>query len=357
MEATMLASELYGVWAHSFTGASSNSMAGIAERAHRGPLFLDEIANMPRTAQAELLEFGRLRADGMRTLKRLGNFPKTTQGRRSVLGEFDEATEQIAVDVFLIAATNQRIQDEEYRRQIGFLDDLWDRLVEYNRFIRFPSLNERREDIAFLFSEFLEEETVRIGGRLPKLFDIQVNNCLTSHDWRGNVSELKGIAMEVANNSRDWNEILERHLPHQLIGSDEKRATVSIPSPPQPFAPAVPAQAHLGKSPRETLDGALERLSSRYGMEAELLIEAALDLTRQPHGRVHNDLLGDLRPTSALQILLGRKMKIWQAADILKRIFELSGTVPAPGSYTERALAYARARRPGGSNVNKRDDE
>jgi hypothetical protein len=80
------------------------------------------------------------------------------------------------------------------------------------------------------------------------------------------------------------------------------------------------------------------------------LLEAALDMTLDRYHSVHkSEILGDLSPTKAIKILLQRSVSTMEAADVIKRIFELSGRDPAEGSLSARALRYARQRRRAGS--------
>ena len=353
----LLITQLFGAWPGAYTD-SPGAQVGAAERAHRGTLFLDEIANLPMRGQADLLEYGRLR-DGRRALKRLGNFPSATalaaEARRSIVGEFDAETQLIFVDVFLITATNRPIDDPDYREKTGFMPDLFDRLGrEYGVHLRFPSLAERPDDIPILFEQFLEEETRRIDGIWPKGIDPAVLERLFDYAWPGNVANLRGVATEVARNARSWDEVLERYLPKGLLLENRESTSVAPAAPTDsPGKESVPALPRA-KSQRDELEGALQRLNAEYGREAEELLEAALSLTRDPYGsNRRSEMLGDLSPTKAMKLLLRQNLTTMQAADLIKRIFELSGREPGPGSYSERVLRYARRRRAAGT---KRED-
>jgi DNA-binding NtrC family response regulator len=346
----LLVAQLFGAWPGAYTD-SPGPQVGAAERAHQAILFLDEIANLPPRGQADLLEYGRLR-DGHRAVKRLGNFPPSgpaaNDARRSIVGEFDPQTQLIFVDVFLIAATNQPIDDLDYRRRTNFLPDLFDRLGrEYGIHLKFPSLAERADDIPLLFGQFLEEETRRIGGVWPKKIDPALVERLVHYDWPGNVADLRGTAIEVARNSRTWDEALDRYLPRNLFPVEQPSVPRVEPLPmPETDGVVLPRP----RSQRAELDGALHQLNTQYGRQAEELLEAALELTRDPFGAARkSEILGDLSPTKAMKILLRQSLTTMQAADFIKRIFELSGREPASGSCSERVLRYARARRAAGT--------
>jgi DNA-binding NtrC family response regulator len=354
----LLVAQLFGAWPGAYTD-SPGPQVGAAERAHRGILFLDEIANLPPRGQADLLEYGRLRDDRRRALKRLGNFPSGSsalaEARRSIVGQFDPQTQLIFVDVFLIAATNQPIDDPEYRRESGFLPDLFDRLGrEYGVHLKFPSLVDRPDDIPLLFEQFLEEETCRQEGRWPKTTEPGLMERLLKYDWPGNVADLRGVATEVARRAKDWEEALEKFLPLGLLGNERSTGTLPESATDQPpLPPPVVNVATLGspvKSQRTQLDGALLHLNAEYGRQAEELLEAALDLTRDTFGSARkSEILGDLSPTKAMKILLRQSLSTMQAADLIKRIFELSGKNPVLGSFSARVLQYARHRRTAGN--------
>src|SRR5258707_6697198 len=167
-----LNAELFGYWHGAFTDANQ-SEAGKAERANSSTLLIDEIGNLPKSSQGLLLEYCRLRSDGRRKLKRLGNFPTRPdmirQANASLVGEFNQSTQEITVDVFLISATNARIDDPTFRKEVGFRDDLYYRLgEEYHKSITFPSLKARMDDVDVLFKHYLELATKEMQGIWPK---------------------------------------------------------------------------------------------------------------------------------------------------------------------------------------------
>jgi DNA-binding NtrC family response regulator len=354
----LLVGELFGSWTGAYTG-SGGAQIGAAERAHQGILFLDEVANLPPQGQKNLLDYGRPEKDGSRTVRRLGNFPQPPARPGAILGVFDAQTHLISVDVFLITATNQPIDDPAYRAKSGFLADFLDRLRQFGDHLAFPSLVDRTDDIPVLFEQFLVEETLKQGGVWPKRIESAVLQRLAQYDWPGNVADLQRVAIGVARQAKGWDEVLERFLPKYILQAD--RATLTTP-PPLPTLPP-PAENPDGArqsdpSPRAQLDGALLRLNGEYGRKAEALLEAALDMTLDPyHSAPKSEILGNLCPTKAMKILLRQNMTTMQAADVIKRIFELSGTEPAEGSLSARVLRYARQRRRAGSSKREEDSE
>jgi len=161
---TLLESELFGHEKGAFTGAVGQRK-GFFELADRGTLFLDEIGEMPMATQTKLL-----RVLEEREFMRVG-------------GE-----ESIAVDVRVIAATNQdlRTQVETGR----FRGDLYYRLNVVQ--IHLPPLRERRDDIPLLIDTFIRE-TSREMGRPPISLAPETMQRLIHYDWPGNVREMRNL--------------------------------------------------------------------------------------------------------------------------------------------------------------------
>jgi transcriptional regulator with GAF, ATPase, and Fis domain len=159
---TLLESELFGHVRGAFTDANA-ARKGKFALAHRGTIFLDEIATMSGGLQAKLL-----RVLQEREFEPLGA----------------ERTEQ--VDVRVIAATNR-----DLRQLVGegrFQDDLFYRLHVIP--IVVPPLRERLEDIQVLVEHFADKHATRMGTSIDALEDGVVSD-LQKHLWPGNVRELE----------------------------------------------------------------------------------------------------------------------------------------------------------------------
>lgn len=387
MDATLLKAQLYGFWHGAYTPAD-RSEAGLAERAHQSTLFLDEIANLPPTAQSELLEFGRLRTDGMRELSRLGSFPTAPPAARSqalgsVVGQLDRNTQRIAVDVFLITATNKPLDDPDYVRAAGFLPDLLTRLGrEYFSYITFPTVKDRPEDIVILFEEFLRQATEASGGAWPKVLDHEVTQRLEAYPWNGNVAEIQGVAREVERASRHWHEVHGRHLGN--FDNSIRKATYSgLAETAAGDGSVTGSELAATQSPldantlaetcnalrsvhfvglRRELEGALPSFRAAYGEALIRLLAAALEYTRElsrpldPNENASrassrqkkSETLGDLNPTKAMKLLLHRsKLSTSEAQDEIKRLFARLEVIPEPDSSVGRVLTWARSGRRG----------
>lgn len=162
---TLIESELFGHEAGAFTGAT-RLRRGRFELADGGSLFLDEVADIPLTAQEKILravEYGRF--------ERVGG------------------SSTIQTNVRLIAATNADLR--RLAREGRFREDLLDRLSF--EVITLPPLRQRREDILLLASHFARRMAAELGRQEPPVFNAPAAEALLGHDWPGNVRELKNV--------------------------------------------------------------------------------------------------------------------------------------------------------------------
>jgi two-component system, NtrC family, response regulator len=158
----LLESELFGHEKGAFTGAIK-TMQGRIEHANGGTLFLDEIGDMPLPLQAKLLRFLQ-----DRIVERVG-------GR-----------EQIPVDVRVVCATNQNLQD--LIAQQRFRQDLYYRIGEVT--VNVPPLRERPGGAAVLAHAFLRKFAAH-HGKARRGFSDDVLQALSFYEWPGNVRELE----------------------------------------------------------------------------------------------------------------------------------------------------------------------
>ncbi|RID99834.1 sigma-54-dependent Fis family transcriptional regulator [Simplicispira hankyongi] len=164
LPAELVESELFGAEKGAYTGAGA-ARIGRFERAHGGTLMLDELGELPLSAQAKLL---RVLQTG--EIERLGG------------------TEARKVDVRLVAATNL---DLEKAVEAGhFRRDLLYRLNVYP--IRIPPLRERADDIEALAMHLLQKYAVRHGKRMLGFSD-RALLAMRAHSWPGNVRELENL--------------------------------------------------------------------------------------------------------------------------------------------------------------------
>ena len=168
----LVEAEFFGSTRGAFTGAEAK--AGYLEAAHTGSLFLDEIGELPLTAQVKLL---RCLQEG--TVQRLGS----TQPRN--------------IDIRVIAATNRDLHEEVAGQK--FREDLFHRLAV--GVLRLPSLRERTGDLGLLIDHVLERINAECGrqpGWVEKTLAVEARNLLLQHPWPGNVRELSNTLSRAA---------------------------------------------------------------------------------------------------------------------------------------------------------------
>ena len=161
---TLLESELFGHMRGSFTDAHQNKK-GLFEAAHRGTLFLDEVGETSPAMQVKLL-----RALQEKTIRRVGG------------------TEEIPVDVRVIAATNRPLEDLVRERR--FREDLFYRLNVIP--VRMPPLRERTDDVPLLAEHFLRRFAHEMGKPVSGI-STEAMQVLTGYSWPGNVRELENV--------------------------------------------------------------------------------------------------------------------------------------------------------------------
>jgi transcriptional regulator with PAS, ATPase and Fis domain len=157
---TLLESELFGHVKGSFTGAYRDKI-GKLQQAHRGTIFLDEIAEMSLRMQAMLLRFlenGEILPVGADTMP-------------------------MRVDVRVISATNRDLQDMVAKGE--FREDLLYRIRVAH--IHVPALRDRKEDVRPLI-----EHTLARGGHTVQITE-EAMELLERYRWPGNVRELQNV--------------------------------------------------------------------------------------------------------------------------------------------------------------------
>jgi two-component system response regulator AtoC len=183
---TLLESELFGHEKGAFTGAAKRRI-GYFESAEGGTLFLDEIGELPLSTQAKLL-----RTLETRKIVRIGS------------------TEEVSVDVRIVAATNRDLPAEV--RAGRFREDLYFRLSAFR--IDVPPLRTRQVEIPLLASLFARELAARLGVPAPILRP-ELLAALKAYAWPGNVRELKH-AIEAAFVLAAPGDLRPEHLPEAV---------------------------------------------------------------------------------------------------------------------------------------------
>ena len=243
---TLFESELFGHVRGAFTGATSDK-TGVFEAANGGTVFLDEVGELPQSAQAKLL----------RTIE---------NGELQRVGSVDLRK----VDVRVVAATNRRLDGEVKAGR--FRNDLYYRLNVVE--ITVPPLRERSEDIPYLTAAFVRQFARDFSRPITGL-TAAAEERLSRWSWPGNVRELRNV-IERAGLLCEGHLLTETDLSRSLTERPEAAAAADdeLDGPP-PDRDAVRAALdmtggnkslaarRLGISRR-----ALYRLIDKYGTSA-----------------------------------------------------------------------------------------
>jgi len=234
LTAELLASELFGHVRGAFTGAIRDR-PGLFRQAHRGSIFLDEIAEMPLEIQARLL----------RVLQERNFVP---------LG----GTDTVDVDVRVISATHRSLREES--RMHRFREDLMYRVRVVPLFL--PPLAERTGDVEALTWHFIDQFAAQ-GQRRIERIERSVLDALLAYPWPGNVRELRN-AIEYACAIGEGPEYILDDLTPELRGEPPPRV---LAPPPAVSVPVNDSEA----AERARIVDALRRTDGRKGEAAQLL--------------------------------------------------------------------------------------
>lgn len=202
-------SELFGHERGAFTGCVGLKR-GLFELADGGILFLDEVGDMPLSMQPKLL----------RVLE-TGEF-------RRVGG-----TQTLRANVRILSATNRDLTEMV---QAGrFREDLYYRLAGID--VTLPPLRHRRQDIPALAEALLDR--LAVAGDKRYRLSRDALNTLESHDYPGNIRELRNVLQKAA--ALSANGLIEASLIHFDNAGDSN----PIPSPPPPLASLPPESTSL----------------------------------------------------------------------------------------------------------------
>jgi DNA-binding NtrC family response regulator len=186
----LVESELFGFVKGAFTGALS-AKRGLFEVAHRGTLFLDEVADLSLAAQAKIL---RVVQNG--EIQKVGS------------------EEAIRVDVRVLSGTHKDLKAKVVEG--GFREDLFYRLNVLP--IRVPSLRERSDDIPLL-AQFFARRVCERSNIKEKLIDDEVLWELKRYHWPGNVRELQNVMERMMIMSAERVTVFD--LPEDIVAPGE----------------------------------------------------------------------------------------------------------------------------------------
>lgn len=252
-------SELFGHEKGAFTGAVSSHI-GFFEKADRGTLFLDEVAELSLPLQVSLL-----RVLQQRRFVRVG-------GR-----------EEIGTDIRIIAASHRSLT--EAVEQGRFREDLYFRLAVFE--MEVPPLRDRGEDILLLAQHFLKEQSSREKIPLPQMSP-DFEAALMRWHWPGNVRELQNVMSSAL--IQCTGRVLERqHLPPRIQPATPPAQEAPLATrqhPPRPSVFAPPPAPEASQIPQEPVESAPRQMEEIKRSE----IEAALRRNGQNRSRACQEL-------------------------------------------------------------------
>jgi len=234
---TLLESELFGYMKGAFTGATMNKK-GLFEVSDRGTIFLDEIGEMSLAMQVKLL-----RVLQERKFRRVGG------------------TEEISVDVRVIAATNKNLA--KLVAESKFREDLFYRVSVIP--LDIAPLRKRKEDIPLLAEHFLQKFNVQMQRSILRISE-EAMRCLERHEWPGNVRELENtIERAVAFETSE--EVKAARLPPQIshMNPSESNGSDKIPES------GINLEKHIEDIEKSYIVEALRKTGGVQTRAAELL--------------------------------------------------------------------------------------
>jgi len=189
---TLIESELFGYEAGAFTGARTGGKPGSLELADGGSLFLDEIGELPLSAQVKLLRF-------------------LEKGHLTRLG----GTKVLTVNARILVATHRNLQDMVAKGT--FRQDLYYRLNVIP--LHIPALRERKDCISPLVRYYVDY-FADIEG-VKKRISRSTLDILLSYSYPGNVRELMNICEHAIVMSET--EVVDHlDLPKDVVGRESE---------------------------------------------------------------------------------------------------------------------------------------
>ncbi|MFO0551519.1 MAG: sigma 54-interacting transcriptional regulator [Polyangiaceae bacterium] len=245
LPANLLESELFGHVRGAYTGATQD-VPGHVQLAHRGTLFLDEVAELPLELQAKLLrviETGQVLPVGAR--------------------------EAVPVDVRFVSATHRSLRQAVEAGR--FRADLMFRLRVIPLFL--PPLRERPNDVALLVEKLLADLHRRGLRRIARVSEGALR-ALEAYPWPGNIRELRNV-LTYAYAVGDGDVLDLADLPTEVSGTEGAALGDVLVSP------AVSSPAPVVDDESKRISDALRRASGSRDRAAKLLGMSRVTLWRR----------------------------------------------------------------------------
>jgi len=183
-------SELFGHIKGAFTNAIKDRI-GRLELADTGTVFLDEVAEIPKSTQVKLLRF----------LQSM---------------EFERVGESITrkIEIRIISATNR---DVEADLNAGHLrEDFYFRIAGVK--LKIPPLRERKDEIPVLMNHFVAKYS---GGREIAISE-DTQRLISDYDWPGNIREFENVIKRLLVFAKD-NVVRAEYLPSEIVDFRKKQ--------------------------------------------------------------------------------------------------------------------------------------
>ena len=298
--------EMFGFERGAFTDAR-HAKPGLFQTAHRGTLFLDEVALVPAPLQAKLLT-----AIEEHVVRRLGS------------------TRTELVDAWIISASNTDLRAAVRARH--FREDLYHRLAVIT--LSLPALRHRGQDIVLLAEHFLARACVDYGLP-PKRLASPAKARLLAYAWPGNIRELANVIeravlfTESPVVTAEMLEPLEEPIP--------RHETESSPDAGHVISPEEAMRQHL-LAALEQAGWNISQTAARLGIARNTLYARLekLGLRTEPAPRVRSGLPSSRAPSAVrghppVQRVSSRTQLRWESRELtlfqaFVRIRESSGS-------------------------------
>ncbi|MEQ1871620.1 MAG: sigma-54 dependent transcriptional regulator [Vicinamibacterales bacterium] len=234
----LVEAELFGHTKGAFTGAVA-ARVGRFELAHKGTLFIDEVASMSLALQAKLL-----RALQERQIERVGD------------------SRSVKFDIRVIAATNLDLK--KMVKEGTFREDLYYRLNVVP--VRLPSLRSRGEDVPLL-AQYFVKKSCESNNLAPRSLSQEAVRALMGYSWPGNIRQLENAMEHAVAISGAHTEITVAMLPQEVRDPAESLmgTPVAIPDEGINFVSVV------SQLERELILRCLEKTGGNKRQAAKLL--------------------------------------------------------------------------------------
>ncbi|MCB0685561.1 MAG: sigma 54-interacting transcriptional regulator [Saprospiraceae bacterium] len=226
----LAASELFGHTRGAFTGAVTDK-SGLFEKAENGILFLDEIGELPKEIQAQLL---RAMDSNIQEARRVGSAESYSTARVLVIAATDKGPDSLILPLRMRFGKEVMVPDVSHRRE-----DIPNAVL----YFAIRSIRKRKDVNALLCSVYGSKEISQITGPqgydavgfLAERISVRMTPEIENQQWPGNFREIRNIvdtaiirAQPTANIESFVNEVMHYYHFHQVKNSGVERFQYSV---------------------------------------------------------------------------------------------------------------------------------